>query len=140
MVIRLVSTNLLHHEEVVTFLITQCIHVLCNYISHVLLTTPVRELDVICSGNSDRVGACLPPHRAIKVTIMPGYLPGLDLVPNGQLHSRTNIWIASVHIMFLNIINVRCHSMAIKIITIHENRGSYLHNYYKYLTYIAISN
>jgi hypothetical protein len=30
--------------------------------------------------------------------------------------------------------------MAIKIVTIHDNRGSYLHNYYNYLTNITISN
>jgi hypothetical protein len=32
-----------------------------------------------------------------------------------------------------------CHSMDIKIITIHDNRVSYLHNYYSYPTYITIS-
>jgi hypothetical protein len=101
MYISFMINNAFHKVVLSAFNITLGIHIICNHIGGILITTAIRKLNFISFCIQHLVGIGSPPHGAIQLSLAPDYLPRSDIIPNGDPHMGSNILVICINIMFL---------------------------------------
>jgi hypothetical protein len=85
MTISIVISNAFHQVELVSIFITLRVHVLHYAVCSILITAPIRELNLVGPHIQHGIGVGLPLHSATKLTIAHRNLPTLDLITNWYL-------------------------------------------------------